>query len=107
MIAGLARDATTVVTRDDIAERLKEIDNDRDVDASVNELPRLGWLVGLPVHGAWAFIPPGQDSVADAYLPLRAWGARDADTKFILAGATAAWHLGYLTGHRRAKSRSG
>jgi hypothetical protein len=96
LIAGLARDTPTVVTREDIARRLAELNTGRDVDATVNELRRLGWLVGLPVHGTWAFIPPGQDAVVDEYLPLRAWRARDPDTKFMLAGAHVAWHLGYL-----------
>lgn len=95
LIAGLARDAPAVVTREDIAERLDELDNDRDIDATVTELRRLGWLVGLPIHGTWAFIPPGQDTVIDVYLPLRAWRVR-SDANFMLAGAAAAWHLGYL-----------
>lgn len=57
---------------------------------------RLGWLVGLAVHGAWAFIPPGQREVVDPYIDLRAWQARDPAAMFRLAGAAAAWHLGYL-----------
>ena len=44
----------------------------------------------------WAFIPAGQDELADPYLALRAWQARDPDAGFVLAGAEAAWHLGYL-----------
>ncbi len=52
--------------------------------------------MGLPIQGTWAFIPAGQDAVADPYLALRAWLARDPDTEFMLAGAAAAWHLGYL-----------
>jgi len=68
----------------------------RDIDATINELRRLGWLVGLPIHGVWAFIPAGQDELADPCLALRAWLARDPDARFRLAGAAAAWHLGYL-----------
>ena len=96
VIAGLARDLPAVVTREDAAERMAEAGLNRDVDAVVSELRRLGWLVGLPVQGAWAFIPPGQDAVADPYLPLRAWRARHPSADFLLAGEAAGWHLGYL-----------
>jgi hypothetical protein len=96
LVDDLARDAPFVVTRDDIAHRLRDLDDDRDADATVSELRRLGWLVGLPVQGTWSFIPPGQDATADPYLPLRAWQARDPNAAFMLAGANAAWHLGYL-----------
>lgn len=96
LVAGLSRDLPTVVTREDLSDRLAELASDRDVDSSIDELRRLGWLVGLPIQGTWAFIPPGQDAVADPYLPLRAWLARYPDTEFLLAGAAAAWHLGYL-----------
>jgi hypothetical protein len=65
LVAGLARDRPSVVTRSDVAERLVETGSDRDVDATVSELRRLGWL------------------------------ARD-HPGFLLAGANAAWHLGYL-----------
>lgn len=96
LVAGLSRDLPTVVTREDLVDRLAELDSDRNVDSSIDELRRLGWLVGLPIQGTWAFIPPGQDAVADPYLALRAWLARYPDTGFLLAGAAAAWHLGYL-----------
>ncbi len=96
LIGVLARDTPAVVTRDDIAKLLDELDSDRDIDTTVNELRQLGWLVGLPIHGTWAFIPPGQDIVADDYLPLRAWSASGRHGQFMLAGAAAAWHLGYL-----------
>ena len=56
----------------------------------------MGWLVGLPVHGAWAFVPPGYDELADSYLGLRAWRATSGREVFMLAGSAAAWHLGYL-----------
>ena len=96
LVGGLSRDAPAVVTRDDIAERLIEAGTDRDVDSSINELRRLGWLVGLPIRGVWAFMPPGLDQLVDPYMVLRAWQARDPDAGFMLAGAAAAWHLGYL-----------
>ncbi|MGH3442893.1 MAG: type IV toxin-antitoxin system AbiEi family antitoxin [Nitriliruptorales bacterium] len=96
LVAGLARDLPLVVTREAVATRLAEVGLERDVDASITELRRLGWLVGLPVKGTWAFIPPGQDAVTDPYLPLRAWRARDPNSEFLLAGEAAAWHLGYL-----------
>ena len=95
LVAGLARERPSVVTRSDIALRLAEAGSVRDVDATVSELRRLGWLVGLPVQGVWAFLAPGEDESSDQYLLLRAWLARD-HPGFVLAGANAAWHLGYL-----------
>ena len=96
LVAGLSRDMPTVVTRDDLAQRLVEVGMDRTVDSAVHELRRLGWLVTLPLHGVWAFVPPGVGEVLDPYIGLRAWRARDPDSGFMLCGATAAWHLGYL-----------
>ena len=93
LVQGLARDLPTVVTRADIAERLTEVGSDRDADSTINELRRLGWLVGLPVHGVWAFLAPGHDDVSDQYLVLRAWVARDRPG-FLLAGrerGVASW----------------
>ncbi len=77
LVEGLARDLPTVVTRADIAQRLTEVGSDRDADSTISELRRLRWLVGLPVHGVWAFLAPGHDDVSDQYLVLRAWLARD------------------------------
>ncbi len=96
LVAGLARDLPSVVTRDEMAERLSTANVDRNVASTINELRRLGWLVALPVKGTWAFVPPGQKAVTDPYLPLRAWRARDPHAEFLLAGEAAAWHLGYL-----------
>jgi hypothetical protein len=96
LVAGLSRDLPAVLTRDDLAERLVEAAADRTVDSAVHELRRLGWLVTLPLHGVWAFVPPGVGEVLDPYIGLRAWRARDPDAGFMLCGATAAWHLGYL-----------
>ncbi len=96
LVAGLSRDQPSVVTRADITERLADTGTARSVDSAVHELRRLGWLVGLPVHGVWAFVPPGVGEVLDPNISLRAWHARDPDVGFMLCGATAAWHLGYL-----------
>jgi hypothetical protein len=96
LLAGLARELPSVVTREDIAQRLEEVGSDRDVDRTVSELRRLGWLATLRVHGAWAFVPPGQEEVVDPYIDLRAWRARTSGLVFRLAGEAAAWHLGYL-----------
>lgn len=96
LISGLSRDLPPVLTREEILERLTDSQSNRDIDATINELRRLGWLVGLPIQGVWAFIPAGQDELADPYLGLRAWLARDPGAGFKLAGAAAAWHLGYL-----------
>lgn len=95
IVAGLARDLPRVVTREDIAVRLVEAGSSRTAEETIRELRRLGWLVHLGVAGAWTFIPPGQAAVVDPYLDLRAW-AKVADPGFFLAGANAAWFLGYL-----------
>ena len=73
----LARDLPAVVTRDDLAERLTEAGSEHDLDSTVSQLRRLGWLVALPVHGVWAFLPPGESETVDPYLVLRPWLARD------------------------------
>ena len=96
LIAGLVRDGVVVVTRGEIADRLVAAGSERAVNATISELRRLGWLVGLPSKGVWAFMPPGLAEIADPYLVLRGWQARDPSVGFLLAGASAAWHLGYL-----------
>ena len=68
LVAGLSRDLPTVVTRDDLAGRLVEVGADRTVDSAVHELRRLGWLVTLPLHGVWGFVPPGVGEVLDPTL---------------------------------------
>lgn len=96
LLRQLARDRPAVVTQEDISQRSTDLRLNRDPGATIAELRRLGWLVALPVKGTWAFVPPGQASVADPYLPLRAWQARDDQAEFLLAGEAAALHLGYL-----------
>ena len=104
LVGELARDLPEVVTRADVAQRSAEVRLDRNVEATIAELRRLGWLVGLPVKGTWAFVAPGQEAVTDPYLPLRAWQARTGRrAEFLLAGEAAAWHLGYLD--RRSEER--
>lgn len=103
LVGGLTRDAPAVVAREDIAQWSAQLGLDRDLDATIAELRRLGWLVALPIKGTWAFVPPGQEAVSDPYLPLRAWQARDRQAEFLLAGEAAAWHLGYLD--RRSEGR--
>lgn len=103
VVSGLARDRPAVVTKEDLTLRLAEAGCDREPDSAIRELRRMGWLVHLPVKGTWTFIPPGEDAVFDPYLPLRAWLARDQNAGFMLAGASAAWHLGYLD--RRPEGR--
>jgi hypothetical protein len=85
-----------VVTRADIAATLQEIGSSRDLDPTIRELRRLGWLRALRVSGVWAFLPPGEAEIIDRYIDLRGWMARDSDAIFALAGEAAAWHLGYL-----------
>ncbi len=96
LLAGLARDQPAVVTRGDLADRLAAAGSDRSVERTIEELRRLGWLGQLHLHGAWAFVPPGQREVVDPYIALRGWQAKDPSITFRLAGDAAAWHLGYL-----------
>jgi hypothetical protein len=92
----LAQDRPAVVTRADIGAYLAEVGSNRDVDATVKHLQRLGWLVPVHIKGVWAYLPPGEEEITDRYIDLRAWGARDPEAVFALAGEAAAWHLGYL-----------
>ena len=63
--AGLVRDGVVVVTRGEIADRLVAAGSERAVNATISELRRLGWLVGLPSRGVWAFMPMGLAEIAD------------------------------------------
>lgn len=92
----LAQDRPPVVTRADISAYLAEVGSNRDVDVTLKNLQRLGWLVGVHIKGVWAYLPPGEVQITDPYIDLRAWRARDPDAVFALAGEAAAWHLGYL-----------
>lgn len=103
LVGQLSRDRPAVVTRENISQRSADLRLDRDTEATITELRRLGWLVALPVKGTWTFVPPGQEAVADPYLPLRAWQTRYEQAEFLLAGEAAAWHLGYLD--RRSSGR--
>lgn len=94
--ARLAQDRPSVVTRADIERYLEEVESDRNVDTTIRELVRLGWLVPSHLHGVWAYMPPGESDIVDPYIGLRGWRARDPDAVFVLAGEAAAWHLGYL-----------
>jgi hypothetical protein len=92
----LAQDRPPVVTRADVGRYLTEVGSNREVDVTVKNLQRLGWLVGVHIKGVWAYLPPGEVQITDRYIDLRAWRARDPDAVFALAGEAAAWHLGYL-----------
>ncbi len=96
LLARLAQDRPSVITRDDIANYLEEIDSTREVDRTVNDLVRLGWLNASRRKGVWTYLPPGEDEIIDPYVDLRAWAASDPSSTFALAGEAAAWHLGYL-----------
>jgi hypothetical protein len=96
LLARWAQDRPTVLTRQDVAEYLAELGSDRQVDSTIRELVRLGWLKSSRRKGVWAFLAPGEDAVADPYVDLRAWAARDRSVVLALAGEAAAWHLGYL-----------
>jgi hypothetical protein len=75
---------------------MAEVGSNREVDATVKHLQRLGWLLPVHIRGVWAYLPPGDGGIIDRYIDLRAWKARDPDAVFALAGDGAAWHLGYL-----------
>ena len=92
----LAQDRPVVVTRADIGAYMADVGTNRDVDSTVKQLQRLGWLVPVHIKGAWAYLPPGEQEITDRYIDLRAWKARDPEAVFALAGEAAAWHLGYL-----------
>jgi len=94
--ARLAQDRPSVVTRADIERYLDEVESERNVDITVRELIRLGWLVSSHLHGVWAYIPPGESNIVNPYIDLLSWRARDPEAVFALAGEAAAWHLGYL-----------
>jgi AbiEi antitoxin C-terminal domain len=84
------------VTRVDLTDHLEELGEDRDLDRTINDLQKLGWLATLHLRGVWAFVPPGESVAVDPYLDLKGWRARDTSAVFALAGEAAAWHLGYV-----------
>ena len=96
LVARLAQDRPSTLTRGDIAGYLDGIGSSREIDTTVRDLVRLGWLVSSHLHGVWSFVPPGESVIVDPYLDLRAWRAKDPDLVYALAGEAAAWHLGYL-----------
>ena len=96
VVARLAEDAPRVVTRDSLQPVLADVGSRVDAEAAIRRLLRLGWLRSVSVRGAYAFVAPGVDELADPYIDLRAWRAKDRDAVFYLAGDNAAWHLGYL-----------
>jgi len=85
-----------VVTREDIGAHLRESGSPRDVDSTLRELQRLGWLQTLHLKGVWAYVPSGEEEIVDPYIDIRGWKARDPHAVFALAGEAAASHLGYL-----------
>lgn len=95
LIGRLAQDQPEVLTREDLCGYLEEIGVDRGLEGAIRELVKLRWLRASRRKGVWLFMPPGETSVGDPYVDLRAWMARDAAV-FALAGEAAAWHLGYL-----------
>lgn len=96
LVATLSQSAPTIVTEATVAELIRDSASAGDARSRVKRLVRLGWLRPTAVRGAWAFLPPGVDELADPYLDLRAWRAVDPTARFALAGESALWHLGYL-----------
>lgn len=97
LFARLSVSAPTVVTEQTIATHLQDLGSAESATSVVKKLVRHGWLRPVGVHGAWAFLPPGVDALADPYLGLRGWRAVEPTARFALAGESALWHLGYLT----------
>ena len=93
----LVQKAPIVVTREHIKRALSEVGSSMQTDAAIKGLVRRGWLGNRGVRGTWAFFPPGVDDLADPYLGLHGWLIIRSDVRFLLAGSSAAWHLGYLT----------
>jgi hypothetical protein len=96
LLAHLVQVSPDVVTRETLARYLIDLGSSVDASTAIKRLSRLGWLRSLSVRGAWVFLPPGTDDVADPYLDLRGWRATDTEVELCLAGDSAAWHLGYL-----------
>lgn len=94
--AKLAEDRPPVVTRAHIGQYLTAVRSDRNIDMTIRELVRLGWLSSLHLKGVWAYVPPGESDIIDPYIDLRGWHSRDLNVVFALAGEAAAWHMGYL-----------
>lgn len=95
LLSKLVQSAPVVVTEQSIARFLADAPTESP-KVAIQRLVRLGWLRGVGVRGAWAFLPPGVDELADPYVGLRGWRAVAPNSAFCLAGETAAWHLGYL-----------
>ncbi|MCC6806946.1 MAG: hypothetical protein IT381_05955 [Deltaproteobacteria bacterium] len=96
LVARLAQEAPTIVTRERLEKLLVDSGSSVPVDVALKRLLRLRWLRGVSVRGAFAFVPPGVDDIADRYIDLRGWHAKNPSAIFYLASDNAAWHLGYL-----------
>jgi hypothetical protein len=88
--------APAVVTREIIACYLEESQCTVGAEVALSRLVRLGWLRRTHFNGAYEFLPPGVESLADPYIDLRGWRLTKPSARFFLAGSSAAWHLGYL-----------
>jgi hypothetical protein len=95
LLSKLVQSAPVIVTEHSIVRFLADTPTETP-KVAIQRLVRLGWLRGVGVRGAWAFLPPGVDELADPYVGLRGWRAVAPNAAFCLAGETAAWHLGYL-----------
>ena len=96
LLALLAQDRPVILTVDDIAGYLATVDDRRAPEQAIEALRELHWLTSTAIQGTWAFHPPGETDLADPYLELRAWKAKDPDARWALAGEACALHLGYL-----------
>ena len=96
LVSQLVRNAPPIVSVELVERLLTENGETLEPKVAVSRLIKYGWLRKTKVQGAYAFIPPGTDTIADPYVDLRGWSAAHPGARFSLAGVSAAWHLGYL-----------
>jgi hypothetical protein len=96
LITLLVQYAPPVVSAATLADYLEEAKVGLEPKVALARLVRIGWLRKTRFNGAYAFLAPGVEAVVDPYIDLRAWRLIQPHTKFLLAGASAAWHLSYL-----------
>lgn len=87
-----------VVTRDQLADLVREAGVESPVDRAAQRLRELGWLLDLKTRGVWEFAPAaraGAYGSGDPFIELRATLARRPDADFAAAAESAAYLLGY------------
>ncbi len=90
LMSHLAQRVPAVVSEATMARYLEETKTAVEPEVAMMRLVRLGWLRKTHFNGAYAFMPPGVDAIADPYIDLRGWRLIRPDARFFLAGASAA-----------------